>query len=66
VEMQKSFFEMESHNSFLAWENFFQLQNRRYIDNKYKLTNWIFSILNKECSGNSFVDVFAGTGNSWS
>src|SRR3989338_7179202 len=43
-------------------ENSFQLQNRRYIGNKYKLADWIFSILEKECSGNSFMDIFAGTG----
>ena len=43
-------------------ENHFQLHNRRYIGNKHKLIEWIFSIINKECSGNSFVDIFAGTG----
>lgn len=42
--------------------NHFQLQNRRYIGNKYKLIDWIFSILNKECKGKSFTDIFAGTG----
>jgi adenine-specific DNA-methyltransferase len=31
-------------------------------NNKHKLIEWIFSIINKECSGNSFADVFAGTG----
>ncbi|MDR1323460.1 MAG: DNA adenine methylase [Candidatus Margulisbacteria bacterium] len=39
-----------------------QLQNRRYIGNKYKLVDWIFSIINKECEGYSFADIFAGTG----
>lgn len=43
-------------------ENHFQLNNRRYIGNKYKLIDWIFSILNKECEGKSFTDIFAGTG----
>lgn len=43
-------------------KNHFQLQNRRYIGNKYKLIEWIFSILEKECKGDSFVDIFAGTG----
>lgn len=43
-------------------ENHFQLQNRRYIGNKYKLIEWIFSILDKECDGKSFTDIFAGTG----
>ena len=43
-------------------KNHFQLQNRRYIGNKHKLIEWIFSILDKECSGKSFTDIFAGTG----
>jgi len=43
-------------------ENHLQLHNRRYIGNKHKLIEWIFSIINKECSGNSFLDIFAGTG----
>ena len=43
-------------------KNYFQLQNRRYIGNKHKLIEWIFSILDKECYGKSFTDIFAGTG----
>ncbi len=43
-------------------ENHFQLHNRRYIGSKYKLIEWIFSILDKECEGKSFTDIFAGTG----
>jgi len=43
-------------------ENHIQLHNRRYIGSKHKLIEWIFSIINKECSGNSFADIFAGTG----
>jgi adenine-specific DNA-methyltransferase len=43
-------------------KNYFQLHNRRYIGNKYKLIEWIFSILEKECKGRSFTDIFAGTG----
>ncbi|MCK4947714.1 MAG: DNA repair protein RadC [Candidatus Aureabacteria bacterium] len=43
-------------------KNHFQLQNRRYIGNKHKLIEWIFSILDKECEGKSFTDIFAGTG----
>lgn len=40
----------------------FQLQSRRYIGNKHKLTDWIFSVIDAECAGASFMDVFAGTG----
>ena len=44
-------------------KNHLQLQNRRYIGSKHKLIEWIFSIINKECvKGNSFADIFAGTG----
>lgn len=43
-------------------ENYIQLQNRRYIGSKQKLLDWIFTIINKECSGNLFADIFAGTG----
>lgn len=41
----------------------FNLENRRYIGSKQKLSEWIFSIINQECKqGESFADVFAGTG----
>ncbi len=43
-------------------KNYVQLHNRRYIGSKHKLIKWIFSIINKECEGNSFADIFAGTG----
>ncbi len=63
MEIQRDLFATELNSSpYVIEENFFQLQNRRYIGNKYKLTNWIFSILNKECSEDSFADIFAGTG----
>lgn len=42
--------------------NHIQLHNRRYIGSKHKLIKWIFSIINKECKGSSFADVFGGTG----
>ena len=40
----------------------FQLHSRRYIGNKRKLIDWIFPIILKKCPGNSFADIFAGTG----
>lgn len=40
----------------------YNLENRRYIGNKSKLINWISSLLDKYTHGNSFFDVFAGTG----
>jgi adenine-specific DNA-methyltransferase len=43
--------------------NYYQIQNRRYIGNKQKLLNWIFSIIGKECTeSKTFTDIFAGTG----
>lgn len=42
---------------------FFQIQNRRYLGNKYKLTSFIEDILAEKCgSFQSFCDIFAGTG----
>jgi adenine-specific DNA-methyltransferase len=43
-------------------QNNISLQSRRYIGNKYKLSEWIFSIIDKECKGEIFADIFAGTG----
>lgn len=41
----------------------FQLQNRRYLGNKYKLLGFIEDIVNEKCNGfNVFCDIFAGTG----
>jgi len=42
--------------------NYFQLYNRRYVGSKHKLVSWIFSIIESECEGDSFADIFAGTG----
>jgi adenine-specific DNA-methyltransferase len=43
-------------------DNRFQIQNRRYLGNKNKLIEWIFSIIISKCQGSSFADIFAGTG----
>ncbi|MBW1650591.1 MAG: DNA adenine methylase [Deltaproteobacteria bacterium] len=41
----------------------FQLQNRRYLGNKYKLLGFIEKIVNEKCSDfNIFCDIFAGSG----
>ena len=41
----------------------FNIQNRRYTGNKYKLMNWISQLINENCPNcHSFFDVFAGTG----
>jgi adenine-specific DNA-methyltransferase len=41
----------------------FQIQNRRYLGNKFKLINFIRDIVNEKCGKiDSFCDIFAGTG----
>jgi adenine-specific DNA-methyltransferase len=40
----------------------FELQSRRYIGNKAKLTDWIMEIIELETEGKgSFIDIFSGT-----
>ncbi len=38
------------------------IENRRYVGSKTKLLDWIFTLIKKECEGDSFADIFAGTG----
>lgn len=41
----------------------FNISNRRYLGNKYKLLNWIKGIIEEHCvEVTSFFDVFSGTG----
>lgn len=40
----------------------YEIWNRRYTGSKYKLADWIFDIIDKNCNGSSFCDIFAGTG----
>ncbi len=41
----------------------FDIQNRRYTGNKYKLMPWISKLISENCKNcHSFFDVFAGTG----
>lgn len=40
----------------------YNLENRRYIGNKSKLMNWISGLMDEHTQGDSFFDVFAGTG----
>ncbi|CAI2674402.1 hypothetical protein AKUH4B402J_UNKNOWN100070 (plasmid) [Apilactobacillus kunkeei] len=41
---------------------FFKVTNRRYIGNKSKLMPWISRLITENTKGDSFFDVFAGTG----
>lgn len=40
----------------------FDIWNRRYTGSKYKLSSWIGELIAENCKGNSFCDIFAGTG----
>jgi len=43
--------------------SYFQLQNRRYLGNKYKLLDFIENIISEKCGPiESLCDIFAGTG----
>ncbi len=43
--------------------NYFNISNRRYLGNKYKLLDWIKGKVNVHCRNvQSFFDVFSGTG----
>ena len=44
-------------------KNYFSIENRRFLGNKYKLLEFIKEIVNEKCGGfESFCDIFAGTG----
>ena len=50
-------------HSLKAKNNTFQLHNKRYLGNKYKLLGFIEDIVLEKCNGiKSFCDIFAGTG----
>lgn len=40
----------------------YDIWNRRYTGSKYKLADWIVSLIKENCIGDSFCDIFAGTG----
>lgn len=40
----------------------FDIENRRYIGSKYKISQWIKKIIKENTNGVTFFDVFAGTG----
>lgn len=39
----------------------YKIENRRYTGSKAKLADWIISLISKECTGEIFADIFAGT-----
>ena len=54
----KHYFQLRASKS-----GYFQLQNRRYLGNKYKLLGFIEDIISEKCGAiHSLCDIFAGTG----
>ena len=39
----------------------FSISNRRYTGSKLKLADWIIDLINKNCEGDTFFEIFAGT-----
>ena len=39
----------------------FNLENRRYIGSKADLSDWIIELIQENCTGDTFADIFAGT-----
>lgn len=39
----------------------FNLENRRYIGSKVDLSDWILDLMQANCTGDTFADIFAGT-----
>lgn len=39
----------------------FNLENRRYIGSKTNLSDWIMELIQENCIGDTFADIFAGT-----
>ncbi len=58
----------KNHKTYFSYEKrnipgIFQMQNRRYLGNKYKLLGFIEDIVNEKCNGfDSICDIFSGTG----
>ena len=61
-ELEKLERDFKKQNSDLFLQGRYNLENRRYIGNKNKLLNWISELIDEHTHGNSFFDVFAGTG----
>lgn len=40
----------------------YDIQNRRYVGSKYKISDEIIDLILEQCEGNKFFDVFGGTG----
>lgn len=61
-ELEKLQASIADEKNSLMYNGKFDLENRRYIGNKNKLMDWISKLIVENTVGNSFFDVFAGTG----
>lgn len=59
---KKGFLLDEQHNFSKNEVTSFNIWNRRYTGSKYKLSDWIKTLIAENCQGISFCDIFAGTG----
>lgn len=62
LEKLEAIFNDSVNKTFVELEGRYHLENRRYIGNKNKLMSWISGLLEEHTYGDSFLDVFAGTG----
>lgn len=63
LEIEKHIYKVNFQKSIETKNNYFQLQNRRYLGNKYKLLRFIEDIIFEKCGNiKSFCDIFSGTG----
>ena len=53
---------MSVHIFLTMIKKMYNIENRRYTGNKNSLADWIIYSIKKECKGDSFADIFAGTG----
>ncbi len=53
---------VKDHSIITSKQTIFDINNRRYIGSKYKLSEWIQHTIINHCTGTSFCDLFAGTG----
>lgn len=60
LELLANQYEQKTINQSL--EGRYNLENRRYIGSKNKILSWISELIDEHTQGNSFFDVFAGTG----
>lgn len=67
LNIKKEHIQMKANHDTVNKDDFynlerFSIENRRYIGSKYKISKWIKEIIKNNTQGETFFDVFAGTG----